>query len=289
VFTRAEAEKWGVTPGMLRGPGVQVLAPGVYLDASVEPTLANRLSALLTVLPEEAAVDGVTALWCWGIEAGTLQPYQFVTTAAYQSKRTDVRVRRVGRLPDCRGSVVSPLAALVASKVELELLDLVVAGDWLVQAKQAALEDVQQALGAATGRNCRRAHRAGELVRAGVESPRETRLRLVMVLSGLPEPECNVELGNEWFFIGRVDLYLRQWNIAVEYEGDQHRRDAKVFGHDLLRIEELATAGVLAVRVSKEHLRKPREVARRIHVALMSRGYAGPEPAFGAQWRHMFG
>jgi hypothetical protein len=62
-----------------------------------------------------------------------------------------------------------------------------------------------------------------------------------------------------------------------------------VSGRDLLRIKELATAGVLAIRMSKEHLRKPREVARRIHVALVSRGYDGPEPAFGAEWRDMFG
>jgi len=50
------------------------------------------------------------------------------------------------------------------------------------------------------------------------------------VLAGLPEPEGNVDLGGEWFFIGRVDLYLREWNVAVEYEGDQHRSDARLFG-----------------------------------------------------------
>lgn len=70
-------------------------------------------------------------------------------------------------------------------------------------------------------------------------------------MAGLPEPETNVELGDEWFFIGRVDLYLRAWNIAVEYEGDQHRTDARVFGHDLQRYEQLAASGVLVIRVGR--------------------------------------
>jgi len=184
---------------------------------------------------------------------------------------------------------VAPVPALVAARTELGLLDLVAAGDWLVRAKRATLAEVRDGLAGATARHCRRARRAGSLVRARVESPQESRLRLVMVLAGLPEPACNVELGDEWFFIGRVDLYLREWNVAVEYEGDQHRTDAKVFGHDLERYEQLAAAGVLVIRVSKVHLRRPREVAGRIHAALVSRGYRGPTPAFGAEWSEVFG
>jgi hypothetical protein len=111
----------------------------------------------------------------------------------------------------------------------------------------------------------------------------------VIVLAGLPEPACNVDLGDEWFFIGRVDLYLREWNIAVEYEGDQHRSDAKVFGHDLGRYEQLAASGVLVIRVSKVHLRRPREVVARVHAALVSRGYRGPAPTFGPEWCEVFG
>ena len=288
AFTRAVALDCKVTPNMLRGPSVQRLVPGVYVDASVEPTLVKTLAAWLTLLPPDTLVDGVTALRYWGIEVGEAAPYRYVTTAAHQSKRAEVRVRRVERLPERRGSVVAPVAALVTAKVELNLLDLVIAGDWMIQAKLATYEQVRNGLAAATGRNCRRARRAGELVRKGAESPRETRLRLAIVLAGLPEPECNVNLGDEWFFIGRVDLYLRAWNIAVEYEGDHHRTDAKTYGGDLLRFEELNASGVLAIRVSKEHLRRPRDVVRRVHAALVSRGYEGPVPVFGAEWRAMF-
>ena len=109
------------------------------------------------------------------------------------------------------------------------------------------------------------------------------------MLAGLPEPECNVELGDEWFFVGRVDLYLRAWNIALEYEGGHHRTDAKTHGNDLHRYEELAAADVLVIRVSKEHQRKPRDMVRRICTALVSRGCDGPSPTFAAGWVDMCG
>ena len=42
------------------------------------------------------------------------------------------------------------------------------------------------------------------------------------------------------------------------------------------------------MRVAKSHLKAPREVVRRIHTALISRGYDGPEPEFGVEWRSAF-
>lgn len=289
-FTRAEAGRAGVGPGLLRGPSVQSMGRGVYLDASREPTLADRLVALLRVLPRgRTAVDGVTALRCWGIEVGTEAPYRFVTTVSYVSTRPDVRVRRARELPARRGPFLRPLPALVAARCDLTLVELVVAGDWIVRAKRATLAHVQEALLGATGRHCRRAHRAAELVRERVDSPQETRLRLMIVFAGLPEPECNIDLGDEWFFIGRVDLYLRAWNIAVEYEGDQHRTDPSVFADDLDRVAHLMASQVLVVRIAKIHMRTPRDVVHRVFTALTSRGYEGPPPHFGREWQEAFG
>lgn len=288
-FSRASADGMRVTAGVLRGEGVRNLVRGVYLAADVEPTLAIELAAFLSVLPASAAVDGVTALHYWGIEIGELKPYRFVTTASYQSKRPEVRVRRTRELPNCRGPVVRPVPALVAARLDLGLLDLVAAGDWIIRAKLATLAEVQQGMAAASGRCCLCARQAAELVRAGSASPQESRLRLVLMLSGLPEPECNVDLGDDFWFIACVDLYLRGWNIAIEYEGDHHRTDATTYGKDLGRFEALAAAGVLAIRVSKTHMRRPREVADRVYAALVSRGYDGPPPTFGPLWEAAFG
>lgn len=176
-----------------------------------------------------------------------------------------------------------------ASRVELGLRDLVIAGDWLVRTGRATLPEVQEALAGVSGRGCGNARRAAELVRKRVESPRETGLRLVVVLAGLPEPECNVELGDEWFFLGRVDLYLRAWNLALEYEGDQHRTDPGTYAKDLTRSEDLTASGVGMIRVAKEHLRHPCAVVWRVYRALVARGYDGPPPKFGPERTLAFG
>jgi hypothetical protein len=64
------------------------------------------------------------------------------------------------------------------------------------------------ALVSTQGRDCRVARQAGALVRSGSESPQESRLRLMIILAGLPVTEPDVDLGDDWFFSGRVDLYL---------------------------------------------------------------------------------
>ena len=211
-----------------------------------------------------------------------------MTTARHHSIRHEVRVRRTDTLPVCVQSVLLPIPALVAARHELGLVGLVVAGDWLIRDGRATLPEVREALAATQGRDCRVARQGRALVRSGSESPQESRLRLLIVRAGLPEPETNVDLGDDWFFIGRVDLYLRAWNVAVEYEGDQHRIDPQIFARDLNRQEAPAASGVLVLRVAKGHLRRPREVARRVLAALVSRGYDGPEPTFRAQWRDAF-
>ena len=64
------------------------------------------------------------------------------------------------------------------------------------------------------------------LIRERVDSPRETWLRLCLVLAGLPVPECNLIIGDDQGPIGRVDLVYLAHKLIIEYEGDQHRTTA---------------------------------------------------------------
>lgn len=287
-FTRDEALRRGVSIDTLRGPTVQRIDRNIYLDASLELTLEYRLAGYLLILPRETVVDGVTVLQLNGVDVGSAEPYRFCTTAAHHPTRPSIRVRRVRELPPHRFGTSRCLPALVAARTDLTLIELVVAGDWLIRLKKAPYAKVCAALAAATGRDCRTAHRAAELIRDRVASPRETRLRLLIVLAGLPQPECNVSIGDEHFLIAEVDLYLREWQVAVEYEGDQHRTDPRQFDRDLGRYEDLAAAGCLVVRISKVAMRRPRDVVARIHRALLSRGYNGPAPEFGPEWQAAF-
>lgn len=288
-FTRTDALASGVNAGVLRGPGVVRIDRGLYLDANLELNRVKRLVGYLRLLPRQSVIDSVTALQLWGIDVGPPEPLRFCSTAKHHSRRAAVRVRRAPELPPHKGPVTLPVPALVAARNDLGLLDLVAAGDWLLRLRLGTLDEIRRELATATGRGCRTSRRAAELVRERVRSPQETKLRLVTVLSGLPEPECNVDIGDEFFFMACVDLYLRRWGIVMEYEGDQHRTDPRQFHHDIGRYEELTAAGYLVIRFTKVDMQDPRRVATRIYRALVSRGYDGPPPTYGTEWCSVFG
>ena len=106
------------------------------------------------------------------------------------------------------------------------LLDLVTAGDWLIRLRRTTLARLHSAVQGYSGRGAVAARAAMKLVRERVDSPRETWLRLCLVLAGLPMPECNLVIGDDQGPIGRVDLVCMAYRLIIEYEGDQHRTDA---------------------------------------------------------------
>ena len=56
------------------------------------------------------------------------------------------------------------------------------------------------------------------------ESPMETRLRLLLVLAGLPTPLSQVSIRNaKGDFAGRVDLYYPDHHLGIEYDGGPHK------------------------------------------------------------------
>lgn len=50
------------------------------------------------------------------------------------------------------------------------------------------------------------------------ESPMETRLRWLLIESGLPRPQVQVDLG-----VGRADLFYPSASLIIEYDGANHR------------------------------------------------------------------
>ena len=66
------------------------------------------------------------------------------------------------------------------------------------------------------------------------------------------EGQAELTIVSEQGFLARVDLYLRAWRVAGEYEGDHHRTDADQYAKDLRRYEELAAFGVLPIREAFE-------------------------------------
>lgn len=106
-------------------------------------------------------------------------------------------------------------------------------------------------------------------VDGGAESPPESRLRLLLVRSGLPQPETQIEFPELRI---RVDMGWREWKVAVEYDGVQHWSDRRQRSWDIDRIALLEDAGWAVVRVSAELMSRPQVVVERVRARLRMAG-----------------
>lgn len=124
--------------------------------------------------------------------------------------------------------------------------------DALARATGLKVADVESAVRRHAGRHGhKRALATLALVDPGAESPRETWLRLLIIRNDFPRPESQVPVYDEYgTLVGEVDLGWRDLKIAVEYEGDHHRTNRRVFNKDIRRIEALIEQGWIVIRVT---------------------------------------
>jgi hypothetical protein len=150
------------------------------------------------------------------------------------------------------------------------LVDVVVLGDAILRRRLATVEDLDAHL----QRSARRAgvvlaRGALPMLRPRVDSPMETRTRLVLVLAGLPCPETNVPVYDDhrqW--IGRPDLAYPALRLAIQYEGDVHRTDRRRWQQDVGRDEVLQDHGWRVVKVVADDVfRRAGVLVRRVREA----------------------
>lgn len=257
---------------------------GVFIARDEPLNVAAWVDAAKLVLPADAAVTGVTALQLRGLDIGQPLPLRFVIGR-------DVRCRRVGitlmRRSDVRsiGGAVCNGDAVADACVSSNLLDAVCVVDRALHLKLITDRDLQalrQHPGLAVRRAC-------ALARSGAESVRETRLRLCLVLAGLPEPRLQAELRDEGEWLGRYDMLIESHRLLIEYEGDQHRTDKRQWTRDIVRMERAQRLGYGVVRVTADLMRDPWTQVLRVHDELARRGYSGDAPARSVRWEESFG
>jgi len=180
-------------------------------------------------------------------------------------------------------------AFLDLASVGVSLVDLVVAGDSMVKVNDLDPLRFLASADGYEGRNARRARRAAALVRAGVDSPMETRIRLLVVLAGLPEPHVNFIVrvaDGRWRW--RFDLCYPEYKLIIEYDGRQHAYDAAQWSHDLERREWLDQDGWrILIVISEGIYGDPLRTLQRVRSALEERGAQVPK-SFKQEWtRHV--
>jgi hypothetical protein len=153
--------------------------------------------------------------------------------------------------------VIDPAQAWAQLGTLLPHNDLVVAGDHLVRRKRplATLEQLRDAARATRRPGIRAIRRALNDVRAETDSPMETRLRLILVGGGLPEPAIGHPVVDaQGQFVATPDLAYVRERIAIEYEGEHHWSNRWVIAEDIARRDGMEEAGWQVIRVIKEHL-----------------------------------
>jgi hypothetical protein len=114
-----------------------------------------------------------------------------MTTREEQCRRSGIAAHLAGadvRVTTRYGLAIStPVQAFLdLASVGVGLVDPVIAGDSLVKATKLDPVALVEAADTWSGQHAKLARRAARLVRAGVDSPMETRLRLLLVLAGRP-------------------------------------------------------------------------------------------------------
>jgi very-short-patch-repair endonuclease len=172
----------------------------------------------------------------------------------------------------------------------LGLVDLVVVGDALLRLGLTTRRDLVAYCAASPAQHAGDARRAAAYVRDRVDSPMETRLRMLLVLAGLPEPEVNLEVVDAAGLTTlRLDLAYADIRLAVEYDGRQHAEDTRQWGRDLKRREWLDDQGWKVIVVTAEGMYgDPAATLVRVLGALAARGRHVPVARLSEEWRPFF-
>jgi hypothetical protein len=274
-FTLDEARARGLERWQLRSRRRwRRVGPHTYAPARRTDDPLLRLEAAACRLPAGAAFGGLSAAWLHGIDVQACDPIEaIVPNGMGVSARSGMRVYR-SRLP---ADDVTVLRGLRATSVLRTLEDI---GRRMPLVEGTAIADMALNLGLTDistfvawartrtgGRGLVNLRRTADLAEPRTESPMETRLRLVLVLAGLPRPEAQVSIydrnGN---FVGRPDLYYGKQKLGIEYDGGVHRNQ---LAEDNRRQNLLLQAGVRLLRfTAADVLSRPALVVAQVRAML---------------------
>ena len=292
-FTRAEALGAGVTDVELRGARYQQIFRGVHLAATVAPSLVMRSLAALTIAPKGAVVTHHTAARLWGGIPPDSSDIHLTMPHAHRPKVVGIRPHRVQVMPRSVKRRGLPVTGPERTFLDLgrwsDLVDLVVLGDSLVRAGATTPERLREAAQEWTGTHRALVVRAASFVRDKVDSPMESRLRMLIILAGLPEPVVNFEVVDvDGRVEYRIDLSFPDQRVGIEFDGRHHIEREGQWEGDLLRREDLeARDWKFVVVVGSQVYGDPGTVLSRIEAALRSRGIRVPA-RLSSEWHRHF-
>jgi hypothetical protein len=241
------------------------VAPGAVISHETAAEL------FLIPLPQEFTHDGGAPLHL-RVSAGA---------AARSTQLLTVHVRAEAPVIFHHGLMMShPVIAVQEIARKLPYVDLVACLDALVAdrhgtAYRIPLPQLRSLIRSRKGRGAAELRAAIEDVRERVWSPRETRVRMMLLGHGYPEPEPNRPIRDPATgIVYYIDLAYPQWKIAIEYDGKHHRTDPAQQEADLHKNEVLHGQGWSVQRVTGADLHRPQDFFLRLEALVRRRAQA---------------
>jgi hypothetical protein len=288
-FTRAEALRSGISRGVLQGPQFRRIHESVYCHVDHTPTFADRLAAARLALPDSARSTGITRIQELGVDYGPRSPLHFVVEGDLHLKIDGIFLHRTAKAPPEDDSGVTAAAAYVAYCADARTIDAIKVGCELRRLNLLDLDEVDEIVREETWR---RGVPETSYVRRYLtdrcRSMPEAELLAYVVACRLTSPEVNVEVEIAPGVRVTPDLWFGRLRAAAEYEGSQHQEDRAQYNADIDRYAAYRRHDVAYELVTRERLRTPRATMRALHALLVSRGYEGAAPEFGAEWDALF-
>lgn len=280
AFATSRADEFGVSRSRMRASDLQNPFRGVRSVGLDLDDLVHRCRAAAVFMGERDAFSHSTALGLWGAPLpadrdGADAALHIGTHGTTRRRRAGVVGHRLARATSVRASpdglvTVAPATAWCqfASQQgdrtdEVMLLALVSAADYLITGRRTqggrepaicTTEEMHATVAAReSARGARLLNQALALMCAGVDSPKETELRLVLVAAGLGAPDVGHVIQTR---LGPLtpDLAYPLRRVLIEYEGDLHRTDRRRWRGDFDRVRAFQQAGWTVIRVNSDDL-----------------------------------
>lgn len=295
-FTRADAIAAGISPKQLRGSRFRRIFRGVYIEARVPDHPLIRAEASLLLHPPTAFASHVTAGRIYAVPLPTSPPEHVTVQTKGERSTVDgiqchIASPAAGDVTTVREVRVStPTRMFVELASMLGMVDLVVVGDALIRRKLVTLDELRDYCAQSTDRHAVAARRAAAYVREKVDSAMESRLRMLIVLAGLPEPTVNLEYTDYYGnVLMKFDFSYPDLKLIIEYDGRQHAERAKQWLHDVERREQLDDMHWRILIVTSEGIyKKPGDTVLRVQRALRERGCRQLPVRLSDEWRPYF-
>ncbi len=275
VILGGEAVRAGVVTRHELARDYTKLYRGVFIRNGAEPTLRDRAVGAWLATGRKGAVAGVAAAALHG--APWVDPQQPIEIAGVKSLPQDGLIPCADQL--ARDEIARVAGLPVTSRVRtafdvgrrLERPEALARLDALMWNRHYDIADVLDLSDRhPRARGVIQLRELLPLVDGGAASPQESRIRLWLLDCGFPRPDTQIPVLDGSRPVAFLDMGWEKYGVAVEYDGDQHRKDRRQYVKDIERQRMLEAMGWIVIRVIAED--RPAKWLARAEAALRSRG-----------------